>query len=1491
MREDLVRVTRHTAQTRGDETDRRPLRPTASSTVAFALAVLLCVFASSADAAVGHLFVSGLLSSGADSFVEPSPIAVDRASGDVFVGDPAAGYVDVFDGSGKYLTRLGEGGLSATGVAVDEASGRVYVADAAEDAVDVFNPDGSGGYALVGAWSGEASPGKAFGEVTGVAVDNSKGASAGDVLVVDAEDPELSEGVVDVFKPKPAGPEEGGEGELVRVLSKGKMEEPYAIAIDSSTGRVYVGDSLKGSVFEYSPTGAYEGKLTGKGGPEGTFDGPEEEEGNVAALAVDPVSGDLLVAEAERGVVGEFNTAGESIGWIASSPAVQLGEPHGLGVSATGDVYVADSLLGKVDIFGPGVVVPDVATSKASKVTRTTALLGGTVNGDGQPGHVFFEYGTSRTFGSSTSPLPFAGGEEKVAISASELHAGTLYYYRLAAENENGTNYGATKELETPTAVEGLSTGAVSNLQPTSTTLNGSLSPNGVDAHYYFQWGKTTSYGSETPSEDAGSGTGSAAAKAELTGLSPNTVYHYRLVATNSYGTTDGADQSFTTPGPPRITYKPVSGLGHETGTLNAEVNPDELETSYHYEYGETEAYGTETPAGGADIGSGGTPLPETASLTALKLGVTYHYRLVATNSAGTTTGPDQTFTTIPPALTASYASEVTPTTATLSATINPLGNDTHYYFQYGTEPCTTSPSACTDNPAAPGEDIGSEETPVEKTLALTELAPDTTYHYRIIATNTLGTAEGTEHTITTPKPTQPVALPDNRAWEMVTPPDKGAAPVEALTREGGIILASETGEKLTYVVDGALGEHVEGNRSPEAQQILATRTPALWTSQDIATPNAKATGLASGLPPEYQYFSADLESALVEPAAPEPYLAPGLTHATPYLRMTATGAYVPLVTDSDTTPGSLSGTTVEFAGSSADLSHVVVRASAALTGPGSAAGLYQWYGGRLTFVTTLPDGVSATAPELGFRGRVVSGAVSSTGARVVWTNRAEATGAGHLYMRDTARGETLQLDAAQGTPEPPVGSAQFQGATPDGSRVFFTDKQKLTANSTAEPKFPEKADLYECEVVEEAGRLACHLRDLTIDTNQGEHASVQGLVLGISADGSRVYFVAKGVLAENRTGTGAQATPEANNLYSVRDDGPETSTRFIASLSPEDAAEWEGNALADATYVTARTSPNGRYFAFMSEADLTGYDNVDANPEAKGARAEEVYLYDSAAEKLICVSCDPTGARPRGVLDRNAAGEGLGLLVDRREEWGGAGHEHWLGGNLPGWTAESLTTADFQSRYLADNGRLFFDSPDELVPAATNHKENVYEYEPAGVGSCTGQPDGCIDLLSSGTSLHESAFLEATPSGNDVFFLTAAPLLPQDIDTAFDIYDARVCSAEAPCQTTPPPAPESCAAVETCRPVLPPAPYLGSQTGTGTYNGPGSPQPTEPKAEVKASTVGKAPAKHLTRAEMLAKALAACRHHYPRSKHKRKACYARARARYSPRKSKGPHK
>ena len=273
---------------------------------------------SCADAAVGHRFVFSVDQAPAGTaFVEPGAVAVELSSGRVFVADPAAGVVDVFAASGVFVAQFGEG-VEASGVAVDEATGDVFVADPTEDAVLVFKPNGARGYVLLSRWTGASTPGKEFGEFTGVAVDNSISGPdphAGDVYVVDGV-----EGAVDIFKPKPAGTEEGVEGSFVGILSSGKLEEPNGVTVDAATGGVYVADSATGQVDVYSSAGSFERKLTGTGSPNGTFLGREGEEGNVRGVAVEETTGDVYVVEDERHVVSQFNGTGEWVGWIVGTP-------------------------------------------------------------------------------------------------------------------------------------------------------------------------------------------------------------------------------------------------------------------------------------------------------------------------------------------------------------------------------------------------------------------------------------------------------------------------------------------------------------------------------------------------------------------------------------------------------------------------------------------------------------------------------------------------------------------------------------------------------------------------------------------------------------------------------------------------------------------------------------------------------------------------------------------------------------------------------------------------------------------------------------------------------------------------------------------------------------------------------------------------------------------------------------------------------------------
>ncbi|MHB8235345.1 MAG: hypothetical protein ACYDHT_11900, partial [Solirubrobacteraceae bacterium] len=298
----------------------------------------------------------------------------------------------------------------------------------------------------------------------------------------------------------------------------------------------------------------------------------------------------------------------------------------------------------------------------------------------------------------------------------------------------------------------------------------------------------------------------------------------------------------------------------------------------------------------------------------------------------------------------------------------------------------------------------------------------------------------------------------------------------------------------------------------------------------------------------------------------------------------------------------------------------------------------------------------------------------------------------------------------------------------------------------------------------------------------------------------------------------------------------------------------------------------NGQFLAFMSSRSLTGYDNTDASPGAGGAADEEVFIYDASptsAKHLSCASCDKSGQRPHGVFDGGFHQSGPGeLVIDRGVTGNWAGR--WLAANIPGWTQLDLESALHQSRYLSNEGRLFFNSATPLVPHDTNGVTDVYEYEPSGVGSCSSST-GCVGLISSGESTQESAFVDASENGGDVFFLTTSKLLTQDIDQSYDIYDAHNCG-ESPC--IPPVAQATtCSSSASCQgSSSSQTNFVSPATASGQGNlVAGVPLPAHATLPSKAVKP--------TRAQLLAKALKAC--HKLKQKKKRAACEKTARKRY----------
>ena len=191
--------------------------------------------------------------------------------------------------------------------------------------------------------------------------------------------------------------------------------------------------------------------------------------------------------------------------------------------------------------------------------------------------------------------------------------------------------------------------------------------------------------------------------------------------------------------------------------TLNASIYPYGADTHYHFEYGTTTAYGTSVPMPEGDAGSAAYPgiFQASEAISGLAQGTTYHFRLVASSSLGTATGPgtnDGTFTTTgtPPTVLANPATETTEGFQ-LSGSVNPNGFDAKYHFEYGTT------TAYGTNIPASEADVGSGSSAVTVSQEAKSLLPNTTYHFRLTAHGTGTSAATPDQTFTTP-PSGPAA-------------------------------------------------------------------------------------------------------------------------------------------------------------------------------------------------------------------------------------------------------------------------------------------------------------------------------------------------------------------------------------------------------------------------------------------------------------------------------------------------------------------------------------------------------------------------------------------------------------------------------------------------------------------------------------------------------------------------------------------------------------
>ncbi len=296
---------------------------------------------------------------------------------------------------------------------------------------------------------------------------------------------------------------------------------------------------------------------------------------------------------------------------------------------------------------------PASNSQNASNIQLTTATLNGLVNPNSLETTVTFEYGTTTSYGSTVmaQQSSLSGDTDvNVSVDLTELKPGTLYHFRIKAENSLGITYSSNMTFTTLGSVPSPTIEAATNIQVYSATLNGSVNPNYLSSTIEFEWGTTLDYGNIiTPSQSPVTGSNSVNVSTDLSGLAPGTTYHFRINATNELGTTNSYDLTFKTLGDvPSAKTESATNLQYNSATVSGSVNPNYLATTVVIEYGTTLSYGNTISITQSPL-SGNNNVNVSADLSGLSQGTIYHIRISATNELGTTKSDDFTFTTLEP--------------------------------------------------------------------------------------------------------------------------------------------------------------------------------------------------------------------------------------------------------------------------------------------------------------------------------------------------------------------------------------------------------------------------------------------------------------------------------------------------------------------------------------------------------------------------------------------------------------------------------------------------------------------------------------------------------------------------------------------------------------------------------------------------------------------------------------------------------------------------
>ena len=572
------------------------------------------------------------------------------------------------------------------GDAVDERTGEIYVANRNNHVVDVFGSDGEFRHEF----DGSATPAGSF-IPSAIALDR-----LGDIYVVDVthkvvdkySSPSSSSYVCQITGQGSGSTSttecNGGHGPSV---PSGAFSKAFSVAVDNSTsvsdpsaGDIYVGDNSNDVVDKFNSIGEYipGSQLTGPSALVPFCNKPTTKE-CLAGVAVDQSTHHLYVADKkENHVVDEFAASGALVSQFA--PPTGTFEPFFVAIDqATGDVYASDTVNRVVDVFGPLVETLTAITGPAKEDQATSLTLTGEINPEHVDASGFFEYGPTNTFGSNatgvmegtqTTDLGKGNTFVKVESKLSGLEPNKAYHYRLVGHNAFG-NFPASNEETVKTLAIPPTMGEIGSAfgTPREAELIGNVNPNNDPTSYEFAYcaGSSLATCAETRSKtapaSAGSGYGNVEVFQHITGLKPETTYHFQLIAENGQApASKSAEVTFTTPSEPqetRITPKapivttgPVIGVTNESATISGSVDPERAPTSFAFEVGVYEGVdGAQTHfvvAASGEAGEGAAAVGETAQLTGLQPGVKYALRIRATNEKGPASGRIVTFETSP---------------------------------------------------------------------------------------------------------------------------------------------------------------------------------------------------------------------------------------------------------------------------------------------------------------------------------------------------------------------------------------------------------------------------------------------------------------------------------------------------------------------------------------------------------------------------------------------------------------------------------------------------------------------------------------------------------------------------------------------------------------------------------------------------------------------------------------------------------------------------